>query len=167
MNKLRKFILALLATVTLAGPVSEVTGSMNVNKVYASEAKKAKPLKLTKKQKRIAEEIKAKGTITKKGNTTTFTISDDALEQVLVKNGLIKSSKQSKHVRHSHTGKTTVKWYDNVWNGNFNIYLTKRILNRFRKMSIMSQMLNQFKGKFKSGRKFKIRHWQYKGWSYQ
>jgi len=40
MKKLRKFILKLLAVMFLVGPVSEITGSMNVNKVYAAKAKR-------------------------------------------------------------------------------------------------------------------------------
>lgn len=203
MKKLRKFILGLLAIIILAGPVSEIIGSVNVTKVYAAKSKTKKPLKLTKKQKQISKEIKANGTIAKKGKTTTFTISDDALEEVFVKNRLIKRSEQNNSdmlFRISHAGKTTVKWYGNAWKGNFNVYLSKKTLNLIRKKSItgafniiisllgvmahvpgrlitfvahrlaslvLGEVVDETNGHFKAGRKFKIRHWKYKGWSYQ
>lgn len=194
MKKLRKFILALLAAITLASPMSEVASNNVTNKVSA--ARKGKTLKLTKKQKQLAKDIRANGTITKNGKTTTFTISDDAFEAVLIKDKIIKAPKDQFY--RSHAGKTTIRCHGSLWHGNFDIYLSKAMLNRIRGVKaslgcqyvyvlltaavgplgtlaaiantvikVMVAKVVRGANHYKAGRVYKVRGWRYKSWRYQ
>lgn len=147
---------------------------------------------------KIAEDIKASGEFTTDGEDTTFTISDNAVESILAKYHVIDAPN---YTLTRKAGKSTIKWHGNALNGNFDLYISKKMLNRIRKMgfssgfktavniittiagvpnmgSIATWVIKEIASKivgaelgqvgaYKAGRIFKVRSWQYKGWSYQ
>lgn len=146
---------------------------------------------------KIAEDIKASGVFTTDGEDTTFTISDNAVESILAKYHVIKAPDYDFTRK---VGITTIKWHGNAVNGNFDIYISSKMLNKIREggyssgfkialtiigavagvpgIGVATWIIKEIAGKivgaalgqvgaFKAGRIFKVRSWQYKGWSYQ
>ena len=197
-STLKSFLLALLFTVILAVNVNSTKAdSVNGNeeKVVTQNSTSGNRAKVQNTTD-LKQQLLDNGALETKNGVTTFTISDDALQRILVKESGTKGLVQFRAKR-KVSGVTRVK---NYGNGNFDIYLSKNMLNFIRgkgfkygftivvnliataagipsmgvatavitsaASTLVSLMINQV-NPFKVGRVFKIRKWKYAGWRYQ
>lgn len=130
----------------------------------------------------------------KANDTTTVTLTDEQLYNIL-KQSLTSDQLDSIQAAKHHAGVSKVVFHGKKKSGNFDLYLSKGMLNFIRGVAIgagvsaivalaggftgatalagyvLKKIITQFikKGSagFSYGRKFKIRSWKYTGWSYQ
>jgi len=154
-----------------------------------------KKITITSEQKeKISNLIKKEAKVQTTDDTTTLTLTDDELTNIL-KQTLSADDFSSVQAATHHKGVSKIVWHGAAKKGKVNIYLSKSMLNFLRsaaigvgvsaivalsggfagagavativiKKVISSSIKSSTKG-FKYGRNYSIRSWKYKGWSYQ
>ncbi|MCE6030327.1 hypothetical protein EFP05_02470 [Lactiplantibacillus pentosus] len=145
-------------------------------------------------EEQISSLIKKEAEVQTTNDTTTLTLTDDQLTSIL-KQTLSADDFSSVQAATHHKGVSKIVWHGAAKKGNVNIYLSKSMLNFLRgaaigvgvttiialsggfagagtiativiRKVISTSIKSSTKG-FKYGRKYSIRSWKYKGWSYQ